>query len=747
MKKCKKISASCPSFRRALPWAAAVLLAAGALGAFHVSGKLFPSKWLLGLAWIAPWIIFLKRRCSAETYPTRAGSEFRPLTIMLIGLLLLLFSSAATHKWFFFLNWTSGKNEYIGLPYRMAVFVALTLFLIPLMQARRGRALRWAGFIILIAAQAMCFRALLEYTGGQALSRDDHPSMMFRLWEVSKTWPQMLNYIPYWNAGVVHYTGMAAGLNGLGTLLKPVLLNARIDEVYTSVIGTAFIVAVPLLALLSVRLLGGRGSALWAAGILALGVSQHFFLWLLQYGTVGACFSTAFIMPFSACVFRVLWLRQQTWWLMVLMLTSFIFLLMWPPGAIMAATVFLAAVVNARRWSWKRVAYLAAAGMIGVGLLYKTIGLLYFEGGHEFFHHMLSPGSTSASAATDTPAIDLAQLWKQGWIRLVSHMHEMNPVIVMLGILGAFVFPRRSIRWWFLPVFISLSLLCGWGSVLIPHMELGRMAIALAFAATGPAALAVQRILRTRSLAMAPGRAAVLALLVLTAANVADIYGGGQRFFSTTFMGKKTDELASFIKEKALPGTRILFAGPCVHSYGDAGHIAVFPVLTGHEMMACDYYHFSPALVEYEYPPRPFRENSDRLFEFMDLYNVGLIITRSKPLHSTGVPWADRLQHDPTRYRHIATLDEGKVLVFRVANDNPSMFLRGEGSIKADFNQLHVTTSNPDQRTIIKYNWKDGLAAEPPVQIQPVTVADGVDLIEIFWNGQQECSITFDSVW
>ena len=49
-----------------------------------------------------------------------------------------------------------------------------------------------------------------------------------------------------------------------------------------------------------------------------------------------------------------------------------------------------------------------------------------------------------------------------------------------------------------------------------------------------------------------------------------------------------------------------LFAGETVHGYG-GGHVAVLAYLTGRQMMACDYYAFSPDLVEYNYPPREWR--------------------------------------------------------------------------------------------------------------------------------------------
>lgn len=735
--------------RRWLRWIPAAVFGTFIIGVFHVSGKLIPFNWLVNVLWLLPWLFLLERTYRNFRANMLQGNPrtWAPLIVMTATLVVMLFSSAVLHKWFFFLRWAPADGDVAGLPHRLAWFVLIAGFLTPLFLTRNLR-FPWIILAILLVSQFACFHALMKFTGGHALARDDHPSMMFRLWEISKTWPQMLNYIPFWNAGVVHYTGMASGLNALGVMMSPFLAFHKVHEIYTTMIGTAFIVVVPLMAALSVRVAGGRGVALWAAGILALGVSQHFFLWLLQYGTVGACFSTSFILPFAASVFRVLWMGRQERWVLVLMIVSFVFLLMWPPGAIMASTVLFAAIVNFRRWNWRRIITLTACGLVGTGLLYKTAGLLYFEGGQQFFHHMLSSATfatTPTTTSLELPAWNSAL--EKGWKNMIALLHEVNPVITVLGFAGALVFPLRSVRWWFTPILLALAVLCGWGPVVLPHLELGRMSIALAFAAIAPAALAIERLLRTSHFRLAIVRSSLVALLILTGWNVAAIYSGKQKHFSTSYLGEKTSLLADAISTNAPPGSRVLFAGSCVHAYGDGGHVAMFPYLTGREMMACDYYHFSPKLVEYEYPPRPFRDNHDSIFAFMRTYNVSLIVARHRPPQDPGLDWVRRLDSEQERYRKVAEFGKPSISVYRVTGDDFSMFLRGNGTIDATFNRIRVSTAKPDQRTIIKYNWVDGLKTKPPVQIKPFKADNGFDLIEVVWNGQTECTITFDSVW
>ena len=73
------------------------------------------------------------------------------------------------------------------------------------------------------------------------------------------------------------------------------------------------------------------------------------------------------------------------------------------------------------------------------------------------------------------------------------------------------------------------------------------------------------------------------------------------------------------IQENVPRQGRVLFAGPAVHAYG-AGHVAPLPLFTDREMMACDFYHFSPKQVEYVYPPSAYRQTPESVFDFMEQF-------------------------------------------------------------------------------------------------------------------------------
>ncbi|MBI3985510.1 MAG: hypothetical protein HY343_01205 [Lentisphaerae bacterium] len=200
-------------------------------------------------------------------------------------------------------------------------------------------------------------------------------------------------------------------------------------------------------------------------------------------------------------------------------------------------------------------------------------------------------------------------------------------------------------------------------------------------------------------------------------------------------MSEKTQSLVRMIRSETPEGARVLFAGPTVHFYGNHGHVAVLPALTGREMMACDYYHFPPKSVEYNYPPAVFRKKGDeRIFEFMDFYNVSLIITYHPE-------WMAALRGSPDYYEEIAGAMEDAA-VFRVLRGN-SLFLKGEGRVRADFNRLDVSLPRLQDDVVLKYNWFKSMRASPPVELFPVEIEKGYNLIGVRPHGVKDFSIRF----
>jgi hypothetical protein len=261
------------------------------------------------------------------------------------------------------------------------------------------------------------------------------------------------------------------------------------------------------------------------------------------------------------------------------------------------------------------------------------------------------------------------------------------------------------------------------------------MAIPLFFAAVIPASLWSARLLQSGGTTAAPLRAALLALLALGGWNVSRLYAS-QGHAPYAVEPAFVRELAGWVKQHTPPGARFLFAGKCVHYYG-RGHIAYLPRYAEREMMACDYYAFPPGTVEYNYPPAFFRKPEDRLFPFMELYNVTHIVT----YHDN---WKEAFRRHPDQFEEAHAFSDGRAVAFRVLRE-PEQFLRGSGSARATFNRIDVRLDSPSQVAVLKYNWVDGLSVKAPVELFPFDTGVGIRLIGVRPNGRSEFSIRFRS--
>jgi hypothetical protein len=182
------------------------------------------------------------------------------------------------------------------------------------------------------------------------------------------------------------------------------------------------------------------------------------------------------------------------------------------------------------------------------------------------------------------------------------------------------------------------------------------------------------------------------------------------------------EEVATWLRENTDGESRVLFAGQTVHGYG-AGHVAFLPALTGREMMASDYYAFSPKLVEYEYPPREWRSRGrEGVREFLELFNVGYVVT----YHGK---WKKYFRRQPRRYVEMSSFMQKtlEITVFRVERER-SWFQEGSGTVKAEFNRIEVRPDAPGE-IVLKYRWEEGLAAGPGIELRPVDAGEDVRLI------------------
>jgi hypothetical protein len=650
----------------------------------------------------------------------RLAAELIP-ALLLAGGGMYLFAGAALHPWTYFVNWIPqpgplGDALRTGLPQ----FVLLTAALTPWAFRRR----RWGGVLAvgLVAAQAAALATFLWTTGGTALYKDDHPSFLFRLWELARTFPRFINYNPWWNGGIVNAYCTTSGTGALGLPLLPLWRCLPVHAVYTLGLGLAYIVALPLVAAGSLRIMGAGRTAAACAGLLALGVSRHFFLWLLHYGTVCAPLVAAFILPTAACLYRVFWLDRREIWLGAALVVSVLMLLQWPPGGLMAVPLALGALASWRRWTWPKIRFLLVCAGIVLAVALRRLLVILLKGGAVVAH---------VTEGGDAAAIAWNAVWGDGFRFLVAHLQEVHPVLLVFGFAGLLVPGVRAVRRWFGIPLLAFALIVGWGPQILPNLELGRMAIPMAFLAVAPAAGWAARLLRGGNGWLAPARAALVALLALGGANVANVYGN-RSGAGYRLLPPEIRAFAARLREEVPEDGRVLFAGAMVHHFGQ-GHVAYLPVLAERQMMAVDYYHFPMTYVEYEYPPHPFYTSHEALRDFVRFYNVTHVATYHER-------WKRAFRELGPECEELAGFESVQASVFRLRRPS-TPFVQGAGRVRADFNVLDVEVADPEAEAVLCYNWAEGLSAPAPVELFPCAAGPGVVLIGVRPNGCGEFRI------
>ncbi len=685
---------------------------------------------LIRVGWAAQFLWFLPAVALAEWWHRRttrdgSGAEQKPRAaafILLAAMALCLVSSATAHPWFYFLLWPPGGGTYPFYKAGLFRFGVAAMLITPLLLLRRRPRTGVLLLGLLVISQLLCIALFMRETGGAPLYRDDHASFLYRLWAFGRVFPRLVFYDPSWNGGRISTFFVSSGTTAFGAALWPVWRWVPMEVAYTPAIAFVFIILLPLAGAVAVRVAGGSRTAAWSGALLALGPGQLFFLWLLHFGTLGASFSFPALMLIAACLYRVLWLDRREWWVGVLLVLSSAAFLAWPAAVIMAVPVLFGLLVAVRQWRGSRLIFLAACGA-AIAVLCAPVAMA-----------LLAHANVSSIASADVDTLPVAAGLAQGAREFSAFLRGTNPLLVFLGLGGLWFLRDRGLRSFFGPVIVGIGLLAGWGGMWKPQLQLTRAAIPLAFVAVIPASLWLGRLLEEAAPRRAPLRAALIALLMLGGLNTARLYGNrGPARYDT--LRPETRELAEWIRRNTPANGRILFAGPTVHAYG-GGHVAPLAMMTGREMMACDYYHFSPKLVEYEYPPRAFRRPDDRVFEFCELYNVSHIITYHER-------WMKYFRERPGEYDEVLTFGaKRKKWVFLVRREI-NAFLRGRGRVTAALNALNVEVSNPDDEVVLKYNWAREISVTPPAELRPFEVEKGVTLIAVQPRGRTDFVIGY----
>ena len=653
-----------------------------------------------------------------ESGPTRLRRLWPGAALLFGALVLYLASSAITEVWFFPTQWKD-RADILYKP--LASGLTRSLIVAVILAAIFRHALRsWRGIALaVIAGIAFALYQLYEATGFAMIYRVDSPAFVYRFWSFLHTFPRPGFYDPYWNAGVPVPFLVASGTWSVGPWLLPFLTLIPPEELYTPFLAVFFLGLLPLLAAYSVRWTGGSPRAAWIGALLALAPTQRFWVHLLHYGTAPALFAMSMTLPLAALWYKFLYRdqRPRPATLLLLLVFGFIFLA-WPGSLVIAILFLVLTLAHAHRlfpkkWQW----VVAGVGLLCLLLLPLALTPMRYS----------EIGKFTSVTATQS----FLEHAKAGWNTFGHNLRSTHPLLIFAGMIGCFLLPRRSMRRFFTPLIVMLLVVSGWGEEVKKLLQTERLIIPASLVAIIPASWWLDHIIR-RALAESsrnPRRAAAYrtaAAWLVAILLVATYQGGkswnGKGLANFHVMPDNTRSLIAWIKTHVPPDGRVMFAGRAVHGYGGA-KIAALPYFTGREMMAADYYGFSPKLVEFQYPPRAFRyDGPEGLFAFMTTYNITHIVT----WHDD---WKQVFHRTAEYYEPAHTI--GRVEIFAVRRE-ASRLLTGTGAVQAHFDRFDIELPHPQDTMVIAYNWRQEWRAEQAdARVFPYDAGRGVTLIGI----------------
>ncbi len=683
--------------------------------------------WAAGMAAVAG--LFRGRRL--ETWRSAGDRGAAPALWVLWAVAVLFSLTTVVHFGrYYFINWPVSPGP-PGAMLRRSALQYIVLSWIAAAALLRWDPRRWLTPVLaaaFVAGQLACALVFLRTLGGEPIWSDDHPSFMFRMAEFWGAFPWRENYLPHWNAGLVNSVLVPSGSTGFALFMAPLWWIFEPHQAYPAAILLTYVVLVPWLTTASLRSLGLGWDGALAGGILALCSGRLFFVWLLHFGTAGAALSWAMLPAATAFLYALAIRRRTSLPTCVGLVLTMFFLAQWPPSMALGLPLGLVTLLHARRW-WPhraRWALFGCAAVLGI-LLAHNLWAVY-QGNMDLVAYTLTSPREPRG---------LAAVHEQFRKVVVPGSLEMNPVAMILGVLGVWALPWRRLRRYVLAVLLVVLLGSTLGPVYAPRLQSERMAIAGGMVALVPAACWLRRLWGARAPAAVIPQATFLALLLMGLGNTARIYGSrGYAPFVPMLPG--VHKVVELVREQVPEDGRLLFAGPTKHAYG-RGHVAYLPLLTGREMMACDYYDFPPGRVELDYPPRAARTRPGGLHGFMVLHGATHVVTH----HAR---YIRHFRDRPEQFRELTFVPSGfgsGYTFFEVAGAG-GRFHRGEGTVDATFNRLRVLLEDPSQEEVVlAYNWHDRLDAAGPAEIFPYDTGLGAVFVGVRPAGQREIEIRY----
>ncbi len=710
--------------KKQIPVLACLALVSVTLVGLHGSGAWLNARalpWLLLLLPL-PWVAHRQTRRSN-------GEPKMPLVawILVAGLFLFLFTSAASAPRSFLQGWWLPQDA--GMLKPLLARWALLSLLCGLALIYMPRLRKFALPTILVLSILFAMLALYRETGFRPIYSDDHPSFMHRLWIFPQTFPRLFYYDHTWNGGRVATFIVATGIAGPALFLLPILYLFPIEALYTPGLVWLYLVVTPTVAYLSLRAASASRRAAFVAAILALGTTWDFFKWLLHFGTLGATFTALFVLPVCALLYRALVLRKQDPLTGTALVGASLLFLMWPGYWVIGTALLPGILLTLPSWNRKTLLFLAAcSSLILLVLLPLMVGVTTRT---EIANFAMQATLVSPH---EEPSLG------QGWVDLADRLRGMNPLLVFFGLLGAPFLSRLQGRRFLCTLLLGLVVFSGWSFLFPGGLAVERAFLPLSFLALWPAALWFDELLRGPATVRRILPQAALTALLLVHGYAVSHYYGNRTAAPYRFLDEEMQGFIDWLVEHTEPDERIMFGGMTVHAYG-GGHVAALPIWTGREMVAADYYHFSPRLVEYFAPPRTFRTADEDVLLYTQILNIGAIVGYDEP------SILRFYRKYPEHYEEVGTYP-GRLpkTLFRVRNHEASFFLHNSGSVQASINRIEVHLDAPHEEAVIKYLYSPELRAEPGVELFPYSIRD-LDFIGIRSGGREHVTIRHGRFW
>jgi hypothetical protein len=535
-----------------------------------------------------------------------------------------------------------------------------------------------------------------------------------------QTFPNPFAYEPYWNGGRISNATAASGGYLPGLFLVPLarLTGLSIDTLYTPLIAFHFLLLAPALAYASLRWVGGGRIAGLLAAHLAVCAHSDLIRYLLHFGTLGWSFGVPFILPGIALLHRLVAgdLRLRCWLGFALCAGT---VMVWPVHGVLAlawlpALLFGLPLRDRRVWTrgLSSLALLALwFGPVAWGL-YKLTDISTFV-----------KKGVVVERAEPTLSQGLASFWEG--------MLAMHPLVLVFGVAGILLMRKdRTLRLAAGPAMLLIPLIMLAGPWFSQSLEWHRLVVALACVAVLPAALLLENLLKPRTepqpgFSLNPGAALAACALGVVLLGIPNLrrYFEGRTLLPFTPRKEEIGLLADWIRNNTRPGERVLFSGYSGHAYG-GGHVAIFPVLTGREMVGADYFHFSPKLVEYFMPPRFYRTKPEDVFHYMKLFNAHWVV-----IWQGGVK--KHYDAHPEWYEKVAEIKSPiPKHVYRVKHEG-TMFVEGGGTVSASTKGIVFEPADASQESVIRYNWSDRFRVDPPATIEPAPMDERTTFIRV----------------